>query len=469
MQLPVLALAIALISFGSAYAADEETEPQENRAHGVWMTDKGRSKVKVGPCQEAQGLCSEIVWLREPNNSRGQPLTDGRNQNVSLRKRPIMGLKILEGLKQIGRYEWEGSVYNPEDGKTYKANLALVKPDMLRLKGCLPMGWPCRSKFWTRTEFEPPAPVVVAEESIEVTAPSGGPGAAPQPQPPAAAQAPAEVQTASRAAPMALTPPQDAPPSGNPEPAPQQMAAIEPSQPAQSAPAAAPKPAPAAPQSQPLAQPAPAAAPRRAPVAPSNRAAPQPSRPTYEPASRAVVAPPPPPPPVVPAQPLPRAYEPPSRTVAVPPAPPPPASVARAQPQRQAAVAAPAAAPPARTAARPPAPPAAAEQQRRPDVYPDVAALPTEPALRRGGGGSNYLVQVAARQDRNEAVAVFNNLRRRYPRLLGNAQPIIKRVNLGELGVWYRVRVGPIEGKAAALSFCNRLKFAGSDCFIRRQ
>ena len=89
--------------------------------------------------------------------------------------------------------------------------------------------------------------------------------------------------------------------------------------------------------------------------------------------------------------------------------------------------------------------------------------------MRRGGDGSSYLVQVAARQDRNEAVAVFNDLRRRYPRLLGNAQPIIKRVNLGELGIWYRVRVGPIAGKAAALSFCNRLKFAGSDCFIRRE
>ena len=124
MQLPVLALVIALLSFGPAFAADEadwrNAEKKENLAHGFWMTDKGRSKVKVAPCDEAQGLCSEIVWLREPNNSRGVPLTDGRNQNPRLRKRPIMGLKILEGLKQIGRYEWEGEVYNPEDGKTYK-------------------------------------------------------------------------------------------------------------------------------------------------------------------------------------------------------------------------------------------------------------------------------------------------------------------------------------------------------------
>ena len=446
MQLPVLALVIALLSFGSAYAADESAEEnaeeKANLAHGVWMTDKGRSKVKVGLCEEADGLCTEIVWLREPNNSRGVPLTDGRNKNAKLRKRPIMGLKILEGLKQIGRYEWEGSVYNPEDGKTYKANLALVKPDMIRLKGCMPMGWPCRSKFWTRSELEPPAEMMA--EAADAAGPNGDLAAAggiaqPQPQAPGAAPAPAEVQTASREAPIALTPPpQNTPPAVDPKPAPspQQRVAVEPVAPVQSALAAAPKPTP----------PAPAAAPKPAPEVPSNRAVVPPSH---------------------------RAYGPPNRTVAAPPPPPPPPllePVAPAQPQRHAAVAEPpAAAPPARVAAPPPPPPAAAQQPKRPNVYPNVAALPSEPALRRGGDGSNYLVQVAARQNRDEAVAVFNDLRRQYPRLLGNSQPIIKRVNLGELGVWYRVRIGPIAGKAAALSFCNRLKFGGSDCFIRRE
>jgi uncharacterized protein (DUF2147 family) len=459
MQLPVLALVIALLSFGSAYAAEENAEEsvdeKANLAHGIWMTDKGRSKVKVGLCEETDGLCTEIVWLREPNNSRGVPLTDGRNQNANLRKRPIMGLKILEGLKQIGRYEWEGSVYNPEDGKTYKANLALVKPDMMRLKGCMAMGWPCRSKFWTRSDLEPPAEMMA--EAADAAGPSGdlaGAGgiARQQPEAAATAQAPAEVQTASREAPVALTPPP------------------------QSALAAASKPTPPAPDNQPAAQPAPAAAPQPAPAAPSNRAVVPPSRRAYEPPNRTVAAPPPPPPPplepVAPAQPQRHAAvaEPPAAPPARIAAPPPPSEpVAPAQPRRHAAVVEPPAAPPARIAAPPPPPPAAAPQPTRPNVYPDVAALPSEPALRRGGDGSNYLVQVAARQNRDEAVAVFNDLRQRYPRLLGNSQPIIKRVNLGELGVWYRVRIGPIAGKAAALSFCNRLKFAGSDCFIRRQ
>jgi uncharacterized protein (DUF2147 family) len=439
MQLPVLALVIALLSIGPVLAADQKTNGQENAAHGFWMTDKGRSKVKVGPCENAKGLCTEIIWLREPNNSRGVPLTDGRNRNVSLRKRPIMGLKILEGLKQIGRYEWEGQVYNPEDGKKYKANLALVKPNTLRLKGCMQMGWPCRSKFWSRTQFEQAAPVEVVEETVDVVVEAEKPPAAVQ-------QAPAEVQTASRPAPIASTPPaQNTPAPANPGPVqiPQQQAAIQPS------------------------PPAPSAAPQPVQAAPSNPRISQPTQPAA----------------------------PPSRTVAAPPPPPPPL-VAPVQPQRQAAVAAPQAAPPARNVtppapppavaqqprrrnvypiapAQPPAatrqPPAASRQPARPNAYPEVAALPSEPAVRRGGGGSSYLVQVAARQDRNEALAVFNQLRRRYPRLLGSTQPIIKRVNLGELGVWYRVRIGPFEGKAAALSFCNRLKFAGSDCFFRRQ
>ena len=84
----------------------------------------------------------------------------------------------------------------------------------------------------------------------------------------------------------------------------------------------------------------------------------------------------------------------------------------------------------------------------------------------RSGG---YLVQVAARQSRNEAMQAFSDLQRQYPQLLGGLAPEIVRADLGQRGIWHRVGVGPMLQQQAALNFCNQLKSVGADCLIRRR
>jgi hypothetical protein len=45
---------------------------------------------------------------------------------------------------------WEGgSIYNPEDGGTYKATITIADADTLKLKGCIV--WPlCKTQTWKR-------------------------------------------------------------------------------------------------------------------------------------------------------------------------------------------------------------------------------------------------------------------------------------------------------------------------------
>ena len=81
---------------------------------------------------------------------------------------------------------------------------------------------------------------------------------------------------------------------------------------------------------------------------------------------------------------------------------------------------------------------------------------------------AGYLVQVTAGQDQNEALRAFGQLQQRFPSLLGGFMPNIQKVDLGHRGIWYRVRVGPLGRRTAAITFCERLKAAGGDCLIRR-
>ncbi|MEG6509297.1 DUF2147 domain-containing protein [Methyloligella sp. 2.7D] len=133
---------------------------------GYWLKEDGAAKLQISSCGNNQ-LCSKIVWLRDPTNSRGEPLHDARNENPALRGRTIIGLPIFQGLVPDSRNSWKGQIYNPEDGGTYKATLTLVSSNQILLKGCLAM-FLCGQKTWTRTTFNPEPETPAEPEQLEV-------------------------------------------------------------------------------------------------------------------------------------------------------------------------------------------------------------------------------------------------------------------------------------------------------------
>ena len=42
----------------------------------------------------------------------------------------------------------------------------------------------------------------------------------------------------------------------------------------------------------------------------------------------------------------------------------------------------------------------------------------------------------------------------------------IKKVDLGDKGVWYRLRLAGFSDKSAAQAFCEKLKADGGTCFL---
>jgi cell division septation protein DedD len=80
----------------------------------------------------------------------------------------------------------------------------------------------------------------------------------------------------------------------------------------------------------------------------------------------------------------------------------------------------------------------------------------------------SYVVQVAAQKSEAEAQASWQSLQQRYSTVLAGQQAAIRRVDLGERGVFYRAQVGPFSSRAQASEVCQSLKAAGGECVIQR-
>jgi len=80
--------------------------------------------------------------------------------------------------------------------------------------------------------------------------------------------------------------------------------------------------------------------------------------------------------------------------------------------------------------------------------------------------GGKYAVQIGARRSEAEARALIEEMRAKYPRLLGRQWAEIHRVDLPQ-GSTYRVMVGPLATSQQATQLCDGLKAQGAECFLR--
>jgi cell division protein FtsN len=91
----------------------------------------------------------------------------------------------------------------------------------------------------------------------------------------------------------------------------------------------------------------------------------------------------------------------------------------------------------------------------------DAGTIPEAPA-----GTGQFFVQIGARNDQAQALAAFNGMQQKYASVLGNYSPSVRKADLGDKGIWYRLRVGPFTDKPGADKLCEDLKTAGwKQCF----
>ena len=79
----------------------------------------------------------------------------------------------------------------------------------------------------------------------------------------------------------------------------------------------------------------------------------------------------------------------------------------------------------------------------------------------------SHVVQIAAFRSEQEALTAWGGMQRRHGDLLAQLGPDIQRADLGDRGVYYRLRVGPFYEKGSADGFCTDLKARNQDCLVK--
>jgi hypothetical protein len=79
-----------------------------------------------------------------------------------------------------------------------------------------------------------------------------------------------------------------------------------------------------------------------------------------------------------------------------------------------------------------------------------------------------YTVQLSSQRSEADAQASFRALQSKFPNLLSARQPIIRRADLGDKGIYFRAMVGPFTSVEEASGFCGSLKSAGGQCVVQR-
>lgn len=101
----------------------------------------------------------------------------------------------------------------------------------------------------------------------------------------------------------------------------------------------------------------------------------------------------------------------------------------------------------------------AAAPKAEPAPAATTAAAPTS--------GGAYVVQLMALREEAGAKNAWAALQKKHPSILGGQALDIERADLGDKGIFYRVRAAGYATKAAAQSACTSLKSAGQDCIVK--
>ena len=116
---------------------------------GKWKTiddETGEEKSIVNIYEENGKVYGKIVEILNP--SRKNALCDKcENEN---KNKPILGMKIIDGLKKDEDVYEGGTILNPSNGKIYKCRLKLEDPLTLQVRGFVAFFY--KTQYWQKVK-----------------------------------------------------------------------------------------------------------------------------------------------------------------------------------------------------------------------------------------------------------------------------------------------------------------------------
>lgn len=116
---------------------------------GLWWADDKRAKIEI--YKKGEEYWGKIVWIPKTTDENGNPILDDKNPDKELSKKPIVGLNLISGFT-YEKGKWvDGSVYDPDNGKTYDCVMKL-KGKRLEVRGYIGFTMFGRTVVWTPVE-----------------------------------------------------------------------------------------------------------------------------------------------------------------------------------------------------------------------------------------------------------------------------------------------------------------------------
>ena len=153
---------LLVLAFLVVVAAAPASALESDAIVGVWATDPegGGGPAHVEIYANGDRFDGKIIWLEEPfytaddeGEAPGLPKEDHNNPDPELRSRPIIGLVIMKGFVFDGKDTWhKGTIYDPDNGKTYKCKVRFGDSGELRVRGFIGFSMLGRTEVWTPVE-----------------------------------------------------------------------------------------------------------------------------------------------------------------------------------------------------------------------------------------------------------------------------------------------------------------------------
>lgn len=104
---------------------------------GQWRDDRSVlvvSRVGDSLSMRIHAVLDPVYKEGEEPGPVGAPRRDSKNPDESLQHRPILGLDLLIGYAWTGE-RWEGEIYDPESGNTYRSRMEVNEDGELSMRG----------------------------------------------------------------------------------------------------------------------------------------------------------------------------------------------------------------------------------------------------------------------------------------------------------------------------------------------
>ena len=135
---------LSFVLFTSILFAQKESDIE-----GTWIPSSGKANVRI--YKSGDHYYGAIISLKEPIDSdTHKPKVDKNNPDNSKRNTPLIGYLLLKNFIYDDGIWKDGTIYDPENGKTYSCKITMKDKNTLEVRGFIGVSLIDRTDVWKR-------------------------------------------------------------------------------------------------------------------------------------------------------------------------------------------------------------------------------------------------------------------------------------------------------------------------------